>query len=698
MNQVQGFYSTKHLLEDQLLQANESVERLSAEKEFFLQEQNILKKEIVDLHDKLEIVRAKAELYKEDFENERKDRENAHDLKEEMRRSCDQRVHAIAKERHALEETIQNLLRTRIPEELSNDKEGLQEVSATRTSTRQHELQQNNKEIHELQEQLYEARQKAITAQEEVQAKTAQVKQYKKKDDQRDEKLVNLEARNQGLMQEMERVRSELKETKTEYMKLLEKQKKSSLTEMGQICHDLRKKTRKKIMSKSEAHIELLEVQLDNDSLRVHNERLNESLQQVQVQFARLKVQHLELKKEVTKSAATPTTPTEPSTPIQAKNPGLVQETDTVRIELDMARTELLYVNLPENVRKSSRNASQKKVEHQCESSEVILNEEITPTTHTTHPSGSTDHERSLLTKQNTDIPRSSGMTMHPQISSWQPQYQHPPIYIPGSSSSNAPDTQRQRIFNSAPDSQNTYISSSACYDLDYRDQNHVWQQERRQIQPYVQHQEGTVQPLPLQRPPQSSREACQLGSQHRREPLQYHQPNRGLPKPFDRTTSQTGNATHDSSVSSNYNSVSDMVGPNSNPSYMATDLAVDLQREKPKPKPRHKSQQREENELEKSLDKEIQEIVNDLFYEQYESEKQRTNEHVPLDSNLVCLVCSKQHRLGEIQKYRKHVKECEREQGVRAVEAHCMFLGPLVCLRKSLDRVCWRFQRTAGE
>ncbi len=52
-------------------------------------------------------------------------------------------------------------------------------------------------------------------------------------------------------------------------------------------------------------------------SLRVHNEKLNESLQQVQVQFARLKVQHLELKKEVTKSAATPTTPTEPSTPIQ---------------------------------------------------------------------------------------------------------------------------------------------------------------------------------------------------------------------------------------------------------------------------------------------------------------------------------------------------------------------------------------------
>lgn len=56
---------------------------------------------------------------------------------------------------------------------------------------------------------------------------------------------------------------------------------------------------------------------------------------------------------------------------LKVKNPGLVQETDTVRNELEMARTELLYVNLPENDRKLSRNASQKKVEHQCESSEV---------------------------------------------------------------------------------------------------------------------------------------------------------------------------------------------------------------------------------------------------------------------------------------------------------------------------------------
>ncbi len=50
-------------------------------------------------------------------------------------------------------------------------------------------MQQKDKQILELQDELYEARQKAITAQEEVQAKTAQVKQYKKKDDQREEKV-----------------------------------------------------------------------------------------------------------------------------------------------------------------------------------------------------------------------------------------------------------------------------------------------------------------------------------------------------------------------------------------------------------------------------------------------------------------------------------------------------------------------------
>ncbi len=123
-----------------------------------------------------------AEIYKEDFKNEREDREKAHDLKEEMRLACE--PSAMAKERHAFNEIIQNL--TRKLQEMSNEKEGVQE-RATRTSTRQHDVHQT---IHELQHELYEARHKAITAQEEVQAKTAQVKQYKKKDDQREEKVL----------------------------------------------------------------------------------------------------------------------------------------------------------------------------------------------------------------------------------------------------------------------------------------------------------------------------------------------------------------------------------------------------------------------------------------------------------------------------------------------------------------------------
>ena len=50
--------TTKSSLENQLLQAKESVDNLSVEKESFLQERTVLKQEIVDLHDKLAIVTA----------------------------------------------------------------------------------------------------------------------------------------------------------------------------------------------------------------------------------------------------------------------------------------------------------------------------------------------------------------------------------------------------------------------------------------------------------------------------------------------------------------------------------------------------------------------------------------------------------------------------------------------------------------
>ncbi|XP_064386017.1 uncharacterized protein LOC135334661 isoform X2 [Halichondria panicea] len=305
----------------------ESTESKNNEIEAFRTIKQVMESRVVEMQEKLEIITTQAEVYKEDFETERKDREKAHNLKEEMRLSCDQRVHAMTiqleTERLAQHETIQTL-RKRL-ERVDDEKSYLEqekEARTTRSFTRQQEFPQKNKEIHELQEQLYEAQQKAITAQEEVQAKTAQVKQYKKKDDQREKKLVTLDARNQELIQEMERVRSELERVKTENANLLKEEKKSNQTEMNKVRQELERALKR--MSKSEAHDELLKVQLDNHSLHSDNEKLNRSLQKVQEQFAGLKVRHLELKKEVTN--ATPTTPPEPPIPIHPNQVSVKQD------------------------------------------------------------------------------------------------------------------------------------------------------------------------------------------------------------------------------------------------------------------------------------------------------------------------------------------------------------------------------------
>ena len=68
----------------------------------------------------------------------------------------------------------------------------------------------------------------------------------------------------------------------------------------------------------------------------------------------------------------------------------------------------------------------------------------------------------------------------------------------------------------------------------------------------------------------------------------------------------------------------------------------------------------RKENLLEKDLDNEIEYLNDDLKYRMYESKKQKTNLLAPSDPNLVCPFCSKQHRMGEIQKHKKHVEECD--------------------------------------
>ena len=161
------------------------------------------------------------------------------------------------------------------------------------------------------------------------------------------------------------------------------------------------------------------------------------------------------------------------------------------------------------------------------------------------------------------------------------------------------------------------------------------------------------------------------------------HYPNRRSPHNYPRSLSYPAHISsqEDSSLSST--SLSESPNPSHSPTQVAM-LPPPQARPRPKPRKANRklSQQKEENELEKGLSTEIKKIVGDLYYQQYESEKQQTNEHVPLDPNLVCRVCSKQHRLGEIQKYRKHVKECEREQGVRAEEAVSEVLSIHIMLR----------------
>ncbi len=69
--------------------------------------------------------------------------------------------------------------------------------------------------------------------------------------------------RNQELIQEMERVRSELLKAKTESENLLKEEKKANQNEMEKVRLELERALKK--MSKSEVHGELLKVQVDND-------------------------------------------------------------------------------------------------------------------------------------------------------------------------------------------------------------------------------------------------------------------------------------------------------------------------------------------------------------------------------------------------------------------------------------------------
>ena len=113
-------------------------------------------------------------------------------MKEEMRLECDKALHEKTIEfeelRLASEETIERL-RMKV-EDTSEDRDQIkeeQEARATRSTTKQHQLRT---QVQQYQENLSATRKQLFEAQQEIQAKTAQVKQYKKKDDQREEKVT----------------------------------------------------------------------------------------------------------------------------------------------------------------------------------------------------------------------------------------------------------------------------------------------------------------------------------------------------------------------------------------------------------------------------------------------------------------------------------------------------------------------------
>ena len=62
------------------------------------------------------------------------------------------------------------------------------------------------------------------------------------------------------------------------------------------------------------------------------------------------------------------------------------------------------------------------------------------------------------------------------------------------------------------------------------------------------------------------------------------------------------------------------------------------------------------QNFLERNLDDEIFHFNEDFSRDRA---KQETNEKSPYDSNLICRFCSKVHRIGEIQKFKRHYAEC---------------------------------------
>ena len=64
------------------------------------------------------------------------------------------------------------------------------------------------------------------------------------------------------------------------------------------------------------------------------------------------------------------------------------------------------------------------------------------------------------------------------------------------------------------------------------------------------------------------------------------------------------------------------------------------------------------ENQLQRGIDEEISEVASDLTGDA--RVRQMTNVNAPFDPNLICPMCMKPFRIGEIQKFKKHVLHCK--------------------------------------
>ena len=79
-----------------------------------------------------------------------------------------------------------------------------------------------------------------------------------------------------------------------------------------------------------------------------------------------------------------------------------------------------------------------------------------------------------------------------------------------------------------------------------------------------------------------------------------------------------------------------------------------------PKQHPRQDSEQQAENRLMIGLDTEIHETAAAVVANVQSEEELSSLEGAPMDPNLVCPMCAQGYRVGEIQKYRRHVKSCQ--------------------------------------